>query len=143
MFLKICFSLLVLSLAQVSGAKTKKATCVQPTAMKSFKASNFAGRWFEIKRDSSYDQIESLEGTCTYLNFSTSAGSNLTITFSTILQNRAVKSQAPIKVSSDGKFDWSVSIGPGKRSLDDSYSIFSIISALNSYNQTGLHYSGN
>lgn len=130
MFWKICVSLLVLGSA--SAAKTKKATCVQVSPMKSFKASSFAGRWFEIKRDSSIDQIESLEGSCTYLNFSVATGNNLTIAFSTVLKNRAVNSQAPVKVSSNGQFDWSLNLGAGNEKTNFKLQI--IYNLFNSFN---------
>lgn len=112
MFLKICILLFVVGLA--SGAKTKKAVCNQVTPMKSFNAGSFTGHWFEIKRDSSYDQIESLEGSCTYMTY-TVAGKNAFISFSTVLQNQTVKSPDLVKLPKSGQFEWSVSFGPGKK----------------------------
>lgn len=113
MFLKICFLFFVVVLA--SAAKTKKTACVQVTPMKSFNAGSFTGHWFEIKRDSSYDQIERLEGNCTYMTY-TVAGNDAFVGFNTVLQNRTVI-QDLAKVSKAGQFDWSVSIGPSKKEL--------------------------
>lgn len=138
MFLKICVLLCALSVAQVLGGKTKKTACTQMTPMKSFNSGKFAGRWYEIKRDSSFDQIETLEGTCTYLNFSVAAGNNLSIALSTVLQNRAIKSHAPVKISSDGQFDWSITIGPGKRRINSCFR-FLTIHVVNSYTNSGLY----
>lgn len=109
MFLSVLVSTIILSSVNLADAE-----CPTVVPMQNFKASSFAGRWYEIKRFKT--ALDVFGGSCSAVNFTVNSNKNLTIALSTYIGSRLVNTKFCAAMNSNGVLDWKFSFGPSKSS---------------------------
>lgn len=104
------FLSVVISAIILSSVNSEVFQCPPVAPMQNFKASLFAGRWYEIKRYKT--AVDAFGGSCSSVNFTVNSSNNLTVALSTYIGNRFINTTNCAAMKSNGVLDWKFSFGP-------------------------------
>lgn len=108
MSLKFEILLAITILVASNGFTKTQAQCPAIKAMSTFNVSQFAGRWYQIKKFRTL--FDGLSGNCASVNITVNNSNNVTIAVTTplaVLKNW-------LTLQANGVFDWKFSAGIGK-----------------------------